>query len=249
MKTINIIGFGNVAFHFIQKINTLPNYKLQQVLVRNKKNAKGLLAPDQIVTQIEQLQVADLTIISVADDAIKEVAEAIPYKNKLIVHTSGTTSMEVLKTHDRRGVFYPLQTFSKSREVNFQNIPLCLETNNENDWNELKALASQMSEKVYKISSEQRRSLHVAAVFVSNFTNHMYTIGNEICEENKVPFEVLHPLIEETAAKIKTLPPLKAQTGPAIRHDEVTLKTHQDFLKNETYKNIYKTITESIQNV
>jgi len=133
--------------------------------------------------------------------------------------------------------------------VNFQNIPLCLETNNENDWNELKALASQMSEKVYKISSEQRRSLHVAAVFVSNFTNHMYTIGNEICEENKVPFEVLHPLIEETAAKIKTLPPLKAQTGPAIRHDEVTLKTHQDFLKNETYKNIYKTITESIQNV
>lgn len=249
MKTINIIGFGNVAFHFIQKINTLPNYKLQQVLVRNKKNAKGLLAPDQIVTQIEQLQVADLTIISVADDAIKEVAEVIPYKNKLIVHTSGTTSMEVLKTHDRRGVFYPLQTFSKSREVNFQNIPLCLETNNENDWNELKALASQMSEKVYKISSEQRRSLHVAAVFVSNFTNHMYTIGNEICEENKVPFEVLHPLIEETAAKIKTLPPLKAQTGPAIRHDEVTLKTHQDFLKNETYKNIYKTITESIQNV
>lgn len=249
MKTINIIGFGNVAFHFIQKINTLPNYKLQQVLVRNKKNAKGLLAPDQIVTQIEQLQVADLTIISVADDAIKEVAEAIPYKNKLIVHTSGTTSMEVLKTHDRRGVFYPLQTFSKSREVNFQNIPLCLETNNENDLNELKALASQMSEKVYKISSEQRRSLHVAAVFVSNFTNHMYTIGNEICEENKVPFEVLHPLIEETAAKIKTLPPLKAQTGPAIRHDEVTLKTHQDFLKNETYKNIYKTITESIQNV
>lgn len=249
MKTINIIGFGNVAFHFIQKINTLPNYKLQQVLVRNKKNAKGLLSPDQIVTQIEQLQVADLTIISVADDAIKEVAEAIPYKNKLIVHTSGTTSMEVLKTHDRRGVFYPLQTFSKSREVNFQNIPLCLETNNENDWNELKALASQMSEKVYKISSEQRRSLHVAAVFVSNFTNHMYTIGNEICEENKVPFEVLHPLIEETAAKIKTLPPLKAQTGPAIRHDEVTLKTHQDFLKNETYKNIYKTITESIQNV
>ncbi|SRR5690554_2577704 len=249
MKTINIIGFGNVAFHFIQKINTLPNYKLQQVLVRNKKNAEGLLAPDQIVTQIEQLQVADLTIISVADDAIKEVAEAIPYKNKLIVHTSGTTSMEVLKTHDRRGVFYPLQTFSKSREVNFQNIPLCLETNNENDWNELKALASQMSEKVYKISSEQRRSLHVAAVFVSNFTNHMYTIGNEICEENKVPFEVLHPLIEETAAKIKTLPPLKAQTGPAIRHDEVTLKTHQDFLKNETYKNIYKTITESIQNV
>lgn len=249
MKTINIIGLGNVAFHLIQKINTLPNYKLQQVAVRNRENAKDILASNQIVTQISDLQTADLTIISVSDEAIKQVSEAIPYQNQLVVHTSGTTSMEVLRTHNRRGVFYPLQTFSKSRKVDFENIPLCIETTNENDGEELKTLAYQMSEKVFMISSEQRKSLHVAAVFVSNFVNHMYSIGNEICEENEVPFEVLHPLIQETAAKIKTLAPLKAQTGPAIRHDEITLKTHQEFLKNETYKNIYKTITESIQNV
>lgn len=249
MKTINIIGLGNVAFHLIQKINTLPNYKLQQVAVRNRENAKDILASNQIVTQISDLQTADLTIISVSDEAIKQVSEAIPYQNQLVVHTSGTTSMEVLRTHNRRGVFYPLQTFSKSRKVDFENIPLCIETTNENDGEKLKTLAYQMSEKVFMISSEQRKSLHVAAVFVSNFVNHMYSIGNEICEENEVPFEVLHPLIQETAAKIKTLAPLKAQTGPAIRHDEITLKTHQEFLKNETYKNIYKTITESIQNV
>lgn len=249
MKTINIIGLGNVAFHLIQKINTLPNYKLQQVAVRNRENAKDILASNQIVTQISDLQTADLTIISVSDEAIKQVSEAIPYQDQLVVHTSGTTSMEVLRTHNRRGVFYPLQTFSKSRKVDFENIPLCIETTNENDGEELKTLAYQMSEKVFMISSEQRKSLHVAAVFVSNFVNHMYSIGNEICEENEVPFEVLHPLIQETAAKIKTLAPLKAQTGPAIRHDEITLKTHQEFLKNETYKNIYKTITESIQNV
>jgi|SRR5690554_1012694 len=249
MKTINIIGLGNVAFHLIQKINTLPNYKLQQVAVRNRENAKDILASNQIVTQISDLQTADLTIISVSDEAIKQVSEAIPYQNQLVVHTSGTTSMEILRTHNRRGVFYPLQTFSKSRKVDFENIPLCIETTNENDGEELKTLAYQMSEKVFMISSEQRKSLHVAAVFVSNFVNHMYSIGNEICEENEVPFEVLHPLIQETAAKIKTLAPLKAQTGPAIRHDEITLKTHQEFLKNETYKNIYKTITESIQNV
>lgn len=249
MKTINIIGLGNVAFHFIQKINTLPNYKLQQVAVRNRENAKGIVVPDQIVTQISDLQTADLTIISVSDDAIELVSEAIPYQSQLVVHTSGTTSMEVLKAHNRRGVFYPLQTFSKSRKVDFKNTPLCIEAENKNDEEELKALAFEISEKVYKISSEQRKSLHVAAVFVSNFVNHMYSIGSKICEENEVPFEVLHPLIQETATKIKTLAPLQAQTGPAIRKDEITLKAHQDFLKNETYKNIYKTITESIQNV
>lgn len=249
MKTINIIGSGNVAYHLIENINTLPDFRLQQVAVRSKEKVLDLVSGDLIVTDIKNLKPADLTIIAVTDDAIKLVSDEIPYQNHLVVHTSGTTSMQMLNDKNRKGVFYPLQTFSKSRSVDFKNIPLCLETEQENDLKCLKVLAQQMSDKVYEISSEQRKSLHVSAVFVSNFVNHMYAIGDKICEENNIPFEILHPLIQETAVKITSLSPEEAQTGPAIRHDEKTITTHQNFLTNETFKNIYKLITESIQNV
>lgn len=249
MKTINIIGSGNVAYHLMENIDTLPDFRLQQVAVRSKEKVLDLVSEDLIVTDIKNLNPADLTIIAVTDDAIKLVSDEIPYQNHLVVHTSGTTSMQMLNDKNRKGVFYPLQTFSKSRPVDFKNIPLCLETEQENDLKYLKVLAQQMSDKVYEISSEQRKSLHVSAVFVSNFVNHMYAIGDKICEENNIPFEILHPLIQETAVKITSLSPEEAQTGPAIRHDEKTITAHQNFLTNETFKNIYKLITESIQNV
>ncbi|HLW63298.1 MAG TPA: DUF2520 domain-containing protein [Flavobacterium sp.] len=249
MKTINVIGSGNVAHHLIKNINALPDFKLQQVVVRSKEKAADSVPENLMITDISQLKPADLTIISVTDDAIKLISDAIPYQNSLVVHTSGTTSMAILNSKNQKGVFYPLQTFSKNRMIDFKNVPLCLETESENDLKILKVLAQQMSDKVYEISSEQRKSLHVSAVFVSNFVNHLYVIGNEICAENNVPFEVLHSLIQETAAKITLLPPRDAQTGPAIRHDEKTITAHQDFLTNETYKNIYKLITESIKNV
>lgn len=249
MKTINIIGSGNVAYHLMENIDTLPDFRLQQVAVRSKEKVLDLVSGDLIVTDIKNLNPADLTIIAVTDDAIKLVSDEIPYQNHLVVHTSGTTSMQMLNDKNRKGVFYPLQTFSKSRSVDFKNIPLCLETEQENDLKYLKVLAQQMSDKVYEISSEQRKSLHVSAVFVSNFVNHMYAIGDKICEENNIPFEILHPLIQETAVKITSLSPEEAQTGPAVRHDEKTITTHQNFLTNETFKNIYKLITESIQNV
>ncbi|HLW40857.1 MAG TPA: DUF2520 domain-containing protein [Flavobacterium sp.] len=249
MKTINIIGSGNVAYHLMENIDTLPDFRLQQVAVRSKEKVLDLVSEDLIVTDIKNLNPADLTIIAVTDDAIKLVSDEIPYQNHLVVHTSGTTSMQILNDKNRKGVFYPLQTFSKSRPVDFKNIPLCLETEQENDLKYLKVLAQQMSGKVYEISSEQRKSLHVSAVFVSNFVNHMYAIGDKICEENNIPFEILHPLIQETAVKITSLSPEEAQTGPAVRHDEKTITAHQNFLTNETFKNIYKLITESIQNV
>jgi len=249
MKTINIIGSGNVAYHLMENIDTLPDFRLQQVAVRSKEKVLDLVSEDLIVTDIKNLNPADLTIIAVTDDAIKLVSDEIPYQNHLVVHTSGTTSMQMLNNKNRKGVFYPLQTFSKSRPVDFKNIPLCLETEQENDLKCLKVLAQQMSDKVYEISSEQRKSLHVSAVFVSNFVNHMYAIGDKICEENNIPFEILHPLIQETAVKITSLSPEEAQTGPAVRHDEKTITAHQNFLTNETFKNIYKLITESIQNV
>lgn len=249
MKTINIIGFGNVAHHLIKAIQPLPDFKLQQIAVRSLENVSDFISRDLIVLDIRQLIPADITIISVTDSAIANVSEIIPYSNHLVVHTSGTTSQDVLNGKNRKGVFYPLQTFSKDKDIDFKTVPLCLEAENTNDLENLKSLATALSQNVYEISSDQRKSLHVSAVFVSNFVNHMYTIGNDICKEHNTPFEILKPLIKETADKINYLSPKQAQTGPAIRFDEKTIATHKHFLTNKTYKTIYQLITESIQNV
>lgn len=249
MKTINIIGFGNVAQHLANALMKLPQYKIKQIAVRRLSNIDIALRNTYNFVTINELERADITLISVTDGAIEQVSNQIPYANELVVHTSGTTTMEILNSKNRKGVFYPLQTFSKNKEINFKEVPLCLETENGADLESLKDLAQVLSNNVFEISSEQRKSLHVAAVFVSNFTNHMYTIGSEVCKANNIPFEILQPLIAETADKIKYLSPKDAQTGPAIRFDSKTIQKHEEFLTNNNYKNLYKLITESIQNV
>ena len=130
-----------------------------------------------------------------------------------------------------------------------KSVPFCLETENKDDFKTVENLAKSLSNSVYAINGEQRKSLHISAVFVSNFVNHMYQIGNALCEENNVPFAILQPLIEETANKIKTLSPSEAQTGPAIRNDEPTIQKHLEALENPIYKELYQKITLSIQNV
>jgi predicted short-subunit dehydrogenase-like oxidoreductase (DUF2520 family) len=140
-----------------------------------------------------------------------------------------------------------LQTFSKDKKVNFKEVSFCLEAENKEDYQLLEFLAKSIGKKIYKISSEQRRTLHVAAVFVNNFTNHLFKIGNDICNTNNVPFEILQPLIKETVIKLEELSPEKAQTGPAIRNDEKTIKNHLDLLGKNQQK-IYKILTKSIQN-
>ena len=247
MKTINIIGSGNVAHHLVKVLVRLSNYKIQNVAVRSLDKVADFFPKDLMVTTVEDLKPADITLISVTDNAIAEVSGAIPYNDSLVVHTSGTTALEILNDKNRKGVFYPLQTFSKNKEINFKEVPLCLEAENSDDLNELKLLAKELSNKVFEISSDQRKSLHVAAVFVSNFANHLYSIGDEICKENNIPFDILKPLIKETADKINYLNPKEAQTGPAIRFDQKTIKTHEDFLTHKTYKEIYNLITQSIQ--
>lgn len=249
MKTINIIGLGNVGFHLALGLATSSRFRLQQIAVRSLEKAQKEVPKELLVADINALQPADITIISVTDGAIAEVSALIPYQNHLVVHTSGTSDMEVLSDKNRKGVLYPLQTFSRGKEINFKTVPFCLEAQQKADMELLRDLASSLSESVYDITSEQRKSLHVSAVYVSNFANHMYTIGSEICREHGVPFEILLPLIRETADKVGYMSPKEAQTGPAIRFDEKTLREHEHFLTNKTYKEIYQLITESIQNV
>ncbi|MEP7095723.1 MAG: DUF2520 domain-containing protein, partial [Flavobacterium sp.] len=200
------------------------------------------------VTDFSDLNEADLYVIAITDDVISKVSEQLPFQNQLVVHTSGTSSIDILNSKNRRGVFYPLQTFSKNKAIDFSIIPICLEAENQSDYAILEIIAKSISKAVFPISSEQRKALHVSAVFVNNFTNYLYQIGQEICEEHQVPFEILKPLIQETSEKINTLNPIDAQTGPAKRNDTNTIEAHLAYLTNENQKNIYKILTQSIQN-
>jgi len=248
MIKITLIGSGNVAQHLIKAFAKSELVEIAQVFSRKKETLVSLIEFDKIVNDFQDLKEADLYIIAVTDNAIAEVSAQLPFINQLVVHTSGTASIETLDDKNRKGVFYPLQTFSKNKDVDFSVIPICLEAENTFDFRVLDTVAKSISKAVFPINSEQRKTLHVAAVFVNNFTNHLYQIGQEICEENKVPFEILKPLIQETADKIKTLNPTDAQTGPAKRNDSTTIEAHLEYLTNENQKNIYKILTQSIQN-
>lgn len=248
MTKVSIIGSGNVAQHLIHAFQSNSEIELVQVFARNKKSLTHLLDSNSVTSDYTQLQAADVYIIAVSDDAIAEVSSQLPFENQLVVHTSGTVPLTTLENKNHRGVFYPLQTFSKDKAVNFKTIPICLEAENEKDLQTLNQIANAISNSVYEINSEQRKALHVAAVFVNNFVNHLYQMGNEICDNNNVPFEILKPLIQETANKIVSLSPKEAQTGPAKRNDRNTIEAHQQFLTDENQSTVYTLLTQSIQN-
>ena len=173
MIRLSIIGSGNVAQHLIQAFSKTAEVELVQVFARKAAAISHLLSIDKITSDYTQLEPVDVTIIAVSDDAIAEVSNRIPFKNQLVIHTSGSLSIDALADKNRKGVFYPLQTFSKLKAVDFKVIPICLEAQNDNDFKNLELLAKSISNSVTSVNSEQRKALHVAAVFVSNFTNHL----------------------------------------------------------------------------
>ncbi|MEX6627356.1 Rossmann-like and DUF2520 domain-containing protein [Tenacibaculum salmonis] len=246
MIRIVIIGGGNVALHLANAFSKTKEISLVQMYARNIQQLESLKKQVDITDDITLLVDADIYIIAVSDDAISEVSSKINKQHSLIVHTSGSVSLNSLKNNGRKGVFYLLQSFSKDKEVFFDKIPFCLEAENNEDFNLLNKLAKSIGKKTYSINSQQRKAIHLSAVFVNNFTNHLYKIGDDICKEYQVPFEILHPLIEETAKKIQKLTPEKAQTGPAKRNDKKTIQNHLELL-NKEQQDIYKIITKSIQ--
>jgi len=246
MVTITILGSGKVAHHLIVNILDADNLQLQQIYARNRDSVTDLVPENQVVQDIKLLEPADIFIIAVSDIAIEEVSKAILIPNQFVVHTSGTIPMSAIKMQ-RRGVMYMLQSFSKDKELDFSTVPFCIEANHFEDFQLLEKIAICFSERVYKISSEQRKAIHLAAVFVNNFSNHMFTLGEDICKEHQVPFDILKPLLLETANKIMHLSPLEAQTGPASRRDQNTINQHLTMLTDENKKEIYQLITKSIQ--
>jgi len=246
MIKLVILGSGNVATHLVKAF--LKTNHIQIVQVYSRQITTDFFSTKKIETtqSLTNLKDADLYIIAISDDSITKFSKQLKLKNKLVVHTSGSVAINDLKCNSRKGVFYPLQTISKKKKIKFSAIPICIEAENETDYKLLETIAKSISKKVYRINSEQRKNLHVAAVFVNNFVNHLYSIGNDICDKNNAPFEILEPLIKETANKIKQLSPKESQTGPAIRNDKNTISKHLNLLTKNQQK-IYTLLTKSIQ--
>lgn len=188
----------------------------------------------------------DVVIISVKDDAISGVASELRDCKALVLHTSGSISMDSICS-GRRGVLYPLQTFSLDRDVDFRKVPLFLEASSHDDMMLLQILASDISDHCYPLDGSKRCTLHLAAVFCCNFVNHMMVLANDVVERSNIPFHTLFPLIEETIAKIHDMTPIEAQTGPAVRWDEKVMNSHMGMLENSTQKEIYRLLSESIR--
>lgn len=246
MISVSVLGTGNVGMHLINAFLGNSEIELVQVYSRRKSSLKFIENKVDTTTSVCSLKSADIYIIAISDDAIPEFSSQLNLKNKLVVHTSGGSSIKVLKTNGNKGVFYPLQTFSKEQSIDFKSIPICVEAENNEDLILLKKLANIISNNVFMIDSEQRKHLHIAAVFTNNFVNHLYKIGFDICKENNIPYEVLYPLIQETAQKIMHAKPDNVQTGPAMRNDKVIIEKHLNLLSGEKNK-IYQLLTESIQ--
>lgn len=247
MIKIVLLGAGNVGTHLCRALQNKEGLEIIQWYNRSLNSLEKELVQFAVTQNLNDIIEADLYIISVSDTAIPAISKALEGKNGLIAHTAGSIPMEVLGEHQNHGIFYPLQTFSKQKEVDFNQIPLCLEANQPENLNLLKKVAQSLGGPVHLIDSAQRKALHVAAVFVNNFTNHLFTIGEELCKAHKVPFSVLQPLIAETADKIKHLPPSAAQTGPAARGDQKILKDHLQYLTKESHQKLYQLISASIQ--
>lgn len=250
MKVV-IVGSGNVATHLSLALASLDGIEICQVYSPTEAHAEILaerLNCDFVTDPTQIRKDADVYLFALKDQALETVIRAVPANNGLWLHTSGSMPMQVFAGYtERYGVLYPLQTFSKSREISFRGIPLFIECHREEDKNCLEELARRLSGKVCELSSEKRRSLHLAAVFACNFTNHIYALAEEILAKEGLSRDYLFPLIDETAAKVHELPAQEAQTGPAIRYDENIINKHLGMLADDPdVQTLYRLLSQSI---
>ena len=248
MKKITFIGSGNVASVLSSKLRN-KGFEIVEIWSKTEKSARDLaLKLDcNFTTNLNDLQHTDLFVIAVKDDFIKETVRLITDKETPIVHTSGGVGIDIFSNKNNFGVFYPLQTFSKEIAMDFGNIPICIESNNPTLESDLIDLANSITTSVHKLNSEQRKKIHIAAVFACNFSNHMLSISEDIMKKNNLDFNLLKPLIENTFQKIRKNSPKDTQTGPAFRKDKKVMEDHLKQLENmKELKELYSKISESI---
>jgi predicted short-subunit dehydrogenase-like oxidoreductase (DUF2520 family) len=248
MDRVVLIGAGRLAFHMGQALQAV-GFDLIGLYNRTADNGKELaeaLDAELYLSYDEIPRDADWYLVAVSDSAISEVSEKLAGVEGLVTHTSGSVDLDVLEAHKRRGVFYPLQTFSRRKDVAFHHIPMLIEANTPESEELLLGAAARISHRVERVDSYQRQYLHLAAVFACNFSNHMYSIAEKIMKQRGMKFDLLHPLIAETTQKALEQGPQTSQTGPAIRKDQEILNKHLTLLDDPLWKDLYTLISQSI---
>lgn len=247
IRTAVIIGSGNVAA-ILGKALSDAGVRITAVYSRNKEHASSLakILETDVLNDAHIPEGTDLVLIAVSDEAIPLVSAGLS-TSALVVHTSGSTDMQVLKHHPKHGVFYPLQSLSKDKKISLANIPLLIEANDTDSLEALKNIASRISSDVTEVTSAQRKIVHLAAVFANNFTNHLYVIAKQLLEDHKLSFDLMKPLIKNTAEKVMQSDPYDMQTGPALRNDTRTIQAHLELLKSfPDYRQLYEILSRDI---
>ena len=250
MKIV-LIGAGNLATH-IGKALHAAGHDMVQVFSRTMQSAEtlaSLLDAEPLTDMAQVRDDADVYIFSVKDSALEQlISQLCGGEKKVFLHTAGSMPMSVFRGKALHyGVLYPMQTFSKQREVDFSIIPCFIEANDEFALKQIEGLAGQISHRVFQLSSEDRKYLHLSAVFACNFANHCYAASQELLQLHGIPFDVMLPLIDETAAKVHGMTPKEAQTGPAVRYDENVIGKQIQLLENQPYfQKIYDCMSKSI---
>lgn len=250
MKIV-LIGAGNLATHLGKALHA-AGHDMVQVFSRTMQSAEtlaSLLDAEPLTDMAQVRDDADVYIFSVKDSALEQlVSQLCGGEKKVFLHTAGSMPMSVFRGKALHyGVLYPMQTFSKQREVDFSIIPCFIEANDEFALKQIEGLAGQISHRVYQLSSEDRKYLHLSAVFACNFANHCYAASQKLLQQHGIPFDVMLPLIDETAAKVHGMTPKEAQTGPAVRYDENVIGKQIQLLENQPYfQKIYDCMSKSI---
>jgi predicted short-subunit dehydrogenase-like oxidoreductase (DUF2520 family) len=243
---VSILGGGNVAFHFFKALKASGS-EIENVYVRDP--AKVSWTSCRPLSEVESGD-SELLICAVSDYAILEILQRFNLSSfGIVVHCAGAISIDVFDSTeiDAYGVFYPLQTMSKEKIIDYSSLPLYVEGSNEDVESKLISLAKGISRKVEKMSSEARMKAHVAAVFASNFTNYILSIAEDLLQQQDLDRSLLFPLIDETISKFKEHGAAKSQTGPAIRGDQETISKHLVSVNDTTYRQIYQLLTNAIQ--
>lgn len=242
-----LLGAGNVAWHLGK---TMCENGVEILQVYSPRHAEELAKELEVpfTNNISELnETADMYLLALKDAAYVEIASYFPFKNKCMVHTSGSVDLAVFeKISDHRGVFYPFQTFTKGVNLPFEEVPVCVEASDESTRNTLLFFANKLTKVHYSIDSNQRKQLHLAGVFACNFTNAMYTIAKEIVEEKGMDFSLLLPLIRETARKVELQDPKQVQTGPAVRNDTLIMDLHLAMINHSNLKELYALMSKII---
>lgn len=249
MKVV-IIGSGNVASVLGNKLKN-SGHDIVEVVARDKNKANDLATrlnaqPVYNVNAITSL--ADIYVIAVTDNAIQQIADQLKVNDKIVVHTSAAQPMHLLSfCSDRIGIVYPLQTIKKGLESD-PEIPVIIDGNDKSVIEDLQHFCSNWASSITVANDAKRLKIHVAAVFVNNFTNHLLAVAKKYCEQNNIDFQLLYPLIKQTFMSVSNSSPETLQTGPAIRNDTTTLEMHrQQLVENESVLSLYNHLTESIQ--